>query len=101
MHASLLDADKMLPELDAALISASKVFYVPTIIASSSALLLLNRGGVSLCDPLSYVLQFLVHSEQTGLLFYCGTHSFQIFPDLGDGCADGDILYVYKPETKV
>ena len=32
MHASLLDADEMLPELDAALISASKVFYVPAII---------------------------------------------------------------------
>ena len=30
--AALLDADKMVPVLDAALISASKVFYVPAII---------------------------------------------------------------------
>ena len=30
--ATLFDADKMVPVLDAALISASKVFYVPAII---------------------------------------------------------------------
>ena len=29
---ALLDADKMVPVLDAALISASKVFYIPAII---------------------------------------------------------------------
>ena len=71
------------------------------VAASISSLLLLNRGIVFLCVPWDYVLWFLFHSDHNGLWLYCGTHSFQIFSDLGDGCADGDILYVYKPKTKV
>ena len=70
------------------------------VAASISSLLLLNRGSVFLCEPWDYVLWFLFHSDHNGLWLYCGTHSFQIFPDLGDDCDDGNSLYVYQPKKR-
>ena len=71
------------------------------VAASISSLLLLNRGSVFLCEPWDYVLWFLFHSDHNRIWLYCVTQSFQIFPDLGDNCADGNSLYVYQPKTKV
>ena len=50
LQAEFLDAVKFVQVLVAALISTSNVFKVPTIISSLSSLLLMNRGGVSLCE---------------------------------------------------
>ena len=50
LQAEFLDAVKFVPLLDAALISTSKAFKVPTITSSLSSLLLMNRGCVSLCE---------------------------------------------------